>query len=419
MERLNDLVIRAQAGDLDAFGRLVGATQTMAYAVAWGVLRDSGLAEDAAQEAYLRAFRRLKDLDQPAGFVAWLRRIVITVALNMRRAHRVTLLQLDDMTEIPVLDEAETSWSELQRRWLAGALLTLTTDERQLCDRRYHGGWSVARLARDAGVAEPVMRKRLQRVRDKLRKEIEMSEQRRIDPEAIRPDFPAKVVELLARPKLTDLPESPVGNILELLRTVYADFHDVDLPEIIDFAEARKTIGDDALYVDAGELHHLDDRRILRYDLTLPLLLSVRYEGQPLRILAAGKAYRLGQIDAMHLDAFHQAEIFCLDERARLDPWRVTGQVLHSVDVLLPDRCVRISPTQYPMCSQAWELAVEDDGRWFEVLAWGVFTEKIVRHMGGNPDVHTAIGVGYGLERCAMLRYAIDDIRKIERARVA
>jgi RNA polymerase sigma-70 factor (ECF subfamily) len=419
MERVNDLVIRAQAGDLDAFGKLVGATQTMAYAVAWGVLRDSGLAEDAAQEAYLRAFRRLKDLDQPAGFVAWLRRIVITVALNMRRAHRVTLLQLDDMPEVPVLDETETSWSELQRRWLAGALLTLTTDERQLCDRRYHGGWSVARLARDAGVAEPAMRKRLQRVRDKLRKEIEMSEQRRIDPEAIRPDFPAKVVELLARPKLTDLPESPVGNILELLRTVYADFHDVDLPEIIDFAEARKTIGDDALYVDAGELHRLDDRRILRYDLTLPLLLSVRYEGQPLRILAAGKAYRLGQIDAMHLDAFHQAEIFCLDERARLDPWRVTGQVLHSVDVLLPDRCVRISPTQYPMCSQAWELAVEDDGRWFEVLAWGVFTEKIVRHMGGNPDVHTAIGVGYGLERCAMLRYAIDDIRKIERARVA
>jgi RNA polymerase sigma-70 factor, ECF subfamily len=419
MERVNDLVIRAQAGDLDAFGRLVKATQTMAYAVAWGVLRDSGLAEDAAQEAYLRAFRRLQDLDQPAGFVAWLRRIVITVALNMRRAHRVTLLQLDDMPEVPVLDEAETSWSELQRRWLAGALLTLTTDERQLCDRRYHGGWSVARLARDAGVAEPVMRKRLQRVRDKLRKEIEMSEQRRIDPEAIRPDFPAKVVELLARPKLTDLPESPVGNILELLRTVYADFQDVDLPEIIDFAEARKTIGDDALYVDAGELHRLDDRRILRYDLTLPLLLSVRYEGQPLRILAAGKAYRLGQIDAMHLDAFHQAEIFCLDERARLDPWRVTGQVLHSVDALLPDRCVRISPTQYPMCSQAWELAVEDDGRWFEVLAWGVFTEKIVRYVGGNPDVHTAIGVGYGLERCAMLRYAIDDIRKIERARVA
>ena len=80
---------------------------------------------------------------------------------------------------------------------------------------------------------------------------------------------------------------------------------------------------------------------------------------------------------------------------------------------------MKIVPTQYPMCSQAWELEVEDDGRWFEVLAWGVFTDKIVRHLGGNPDIHTAIGIGCGLERLAMLRYGIDDIRKIGVAKVA
>ena len=37
------------------------------------------------------------------------------------------------------------------------------------------------------------------------------------------------------------------------------------------------------------------------------------------------------------------------------------------------------------MCTQAWELEIEDDGRWLEVLAWGVFTDKIVRHVGGDP----------------------------------
>ena len=72
--------------------------------------------------------------------------------------------------------------------------------------------------------------------------------------------------------------------------------------------------------MDPGELHRVDDRRILRYDLTLPLLLTVRYEGQPLRIWTAGKAYRLCQIDAMHLDAFHQAEVLCLDERSAARP---------------------------------------------------------------------------------------------------
>jgi len=418
-ETLNDLVTRARAGDLDAYGRLVHATQTMAYAVAAGVVRDRGLAEDAVQDAYLRAFRRLQDLDEPGAFIGWLRRIVITVALNMRRAHRRTLLQLDDVPEIPVLDEEETRWTALQRHRLAGALLTLNADERRLCDRRYHGGWSMARLAREAGVDETVVRKRLQRIREKLRKDIEMSEQRAIHPEDIRADLPAKVVELLARPRLTDLPESPVGTIVEDLRRFYADFEEVLLPEIVDFSEAQKSIGNEALYIQRSELHHVDARRILRYDLTLPLLMSARFTGTPLRLWAAGKTYRLCETDATHLEAFHQAEVLCADEREKLDPWEVTGRILKCVDGLFPERQVKIVPTHFPMCTQAWELEIESDGRWYEALAWGVFTDTIVRHIGGDPSVHRAIGVGHGLERLAMLRYGIDDIRKIDGARVA
>jgi RNA polymerase sigma-70 factor (ECF subfamily) len=93
----------------------------MAYAVARSVLRDASAAEDATQEAYLRAFRRVGDLEEPAAFTGWLRRIVITVALNVRRARRLTLLRLDEVRDVPVLDEAETRWSELQRQRLAGA----------------------------------------------------------------------------------------------------------------------------------------------------------------------------------------------------------------------------------------------------------------------------------------------------------
>jgi RNA polymerase sigma factor (sigma-70 family) len=419
VDQLNALVIRAQAGDLEAYSRLVQATQKMSYAVAMGVLRDSSLAEDAAQEAYMRAFRRLVDLEEPAAFAGWLRRIVITVALNMRRTRRLSLLRLDDVPEVPVLDERETGWSELQRQRLAGALLTLTSEERRICDRRYHGHWSTVRLAREAGVDEPAMRKRLQRIRDKLRKEMEVSEQQDIRPEEIRPDFPAKVIELLARPELTDFPENPVGGTLELLRSAYSGFAEVSLPEVVDFTEARKTIGDDALYLNPLELHRIDEGRILRYDLTLPMLLTVRYEGQPVRIWTAGKAYRLCQIDSMHLEAFHQGEVMWIDERSRLDRWKMTALVLQSIDLVLPGRPVKIAPTEYPMCSHAWELEVEQDGHWFECLAWGIFTDKIVRHLGGDPGRHTAIGVGYGLERLAMLKYGINDIRKIESARVA
>ena len=418
-ENLEEFVTRARGGDLDAYGRLVQATQTMAYAVAVGVVRERGLAEDAVQEAYLRAFRRLDDLNEPGAFIGWLRRIVITVALNIRRAHRRTLLQLDDVPGIPVLDEEETRWTDLQRHRLAGALLTLNAEERRLCDRRYHGGWSMARLAHEAGVDETVVRKRLQRIREKLRKEIEMSEQRAIRPEDIRGDLPAKVVELLARPRLTDLPESPVGTVVEDLRRFYADFTEVALQEIVDFSEAQKSIGNEALYIKTIELHRVDDRRILRYDLTLPLLLSARFTGTPLRLWTAGKTYRRCETDATHLEAFHQAEVLYVDEQVRLDPWAVTGRILKSVDGMFPGRQVKIVPTHFPMCTQAWELEIESDGRWYEALAWGVFTDTIVRHIGGDPAVHRAVGVGHGLERLAMLRYGIDDIRRIDGARVA
>ena len=419
MEPLTRFVERARAGDLDAFGSVVRSTQRMAFVLACNVLRDPAQAQDAVQEAYLVAFRRLADLDDPAAFPGWFRRIVITASLNTRRARRQTFLQLDEAPDLPVLDEREDRWSEAKRLRLARALLTLSRDERRLCDRRYHGGWSTARLADDAGVDEAAMRKRLQRVRDKLRKEIEMTERHAIDLDRLPGDMPAKIVELLARPQLTDLPENPVAIVLEAVRSIYRGFEDRELPEIVDWAEAERTIARDAVYVDPRELHRIDAHRILRYDLTLPLLMHVRFAGEPLRIFSTGKTYRVCEPDATHLEAFHQAEVFCLDRRERLDKWQIMSLVLKSVEATMPGLPVRITPTSYAMCSEAFDIDVEQHGRWWEVLAFGVFTDRVVAHMGADPAAHTAVGVGYGLERFAMLRYGIDDIRKLDVSNVA
>ena len=422
-ESISDLVIAARAGDVSAYGRLVRATRAMSLAVALNVLREPAGAEDAAQEAYLRAYRTLRDLEDPAAFPGWLRRIVITVALNLRRARRVTLLSLEDVPGVPVLDEVERRWSEGQRQRLAAALLTLSAEERRICDRRYHGGWSITRLASAAGMPEATMRKRLQRILDRLRlliesEEIEMMKKRGVNPESAAADLPGKIVELLASPRLTDIPENPVGRILGELRAVYPEFAEQPLPEIVDIAEAKE-LTEETMYVQPFELHHIDADRILRYDLTLPLLLTVRYDGRPVRVWSTGKTYRVCQADATHLEAFHQFEVMWLDERANLDPWQMMGRVLESVDRTLPGRAVKIESVQYPMCSRAWELEVDESGHWVEVLAWGVFTDRIVSHLGGDPKRHAAMGVGYGLERFAMLRYGIDDIRKVDVARVA
>jgi len=78
--------------------------------------------------------------------------------------------------------------------------------------------------------------------------------------------------------------------------------------------------------------------------------MTARGAGAPVRLWTAGKAYRHGPVDAKHLEAFHQAEAFCLDEQRRLDQWRMTSTVRQSVDRVLPGRAVKIVPTQYPMC---------------------------------------------------------------------
>jgi phenylalanyl-tRNA synthetase alpha chain len=207
--------------------------------------------------------------------------------------------------------------------------------------------------------------------------------------------------------------------MLQALRGVYRGFTPREFPEVVDWTEAERTIASDAIYVDARELHRIDDSRILRYDLTLPLLMHVRFEGAPLRIFSSGKTYRACEPDPTHLEAFHQAEVFCLDERTRLDKWQLMTLVLQSVEATMPGLPVRMTPTSYSMCSQAWDVDVEQHGRWWEVIAFGVFTDRVVAHLGADPATHTAIGAGYGLERLAMLRYGIDDIRKMDVSHVA
>lgn len=141
------LVQSARAGDLAAFERLVEETRAGAYAAAFRVLRTETEARDALQDAYVRAFQRLVHLTEPEAFAGWLRRIVVTVAVNRLRLRRMQWVPLDEREAPPLLDEEERQWSETQQRLLARALLKLSRDERRLCELHYHGGWSADRIA--------------------------------------------------------------------------------------------------------------------------------------------------------------------------------------------------------------------------------------------------------------------------------
>jgi len=418
-DELTDAVAAARRGELAGLTRLVELTEAMAYAVAFGVLRKEADAKDAVQEAYLTAFSRLSVLADGQAFAGWLRRIVISTSLNHRRRKRSAWLPLTDVGSPPILDDEEERWTQGQQRLLARALLTLSAQERRLCELHYHGGWSTERLARDANIEAAAMRKRLQRVRNKLREEIEMDEQRILTTHPVPHELPGKIVELLARPRLVDIPENPVAVVATRLLSAFPDYSPITLPEELDLAAASSRLGGDAVYIDRSKLQSIDGERILRYDLTLPLLLNVRWNGAAQRLSASGKAYRRETESATHLEAFHQLELFALDERAKLEPWGFAGRLLDAVDRVLPRAEVRVTPTDYPMCRRAWSLDVLRDGQWVELLAWGEYADWVLKGIGADPDQHRAVGAGVGLERLAALKFAIDDIRKMATARLA
>src|SRR4051794_30808298 len=74
---MRDLVVRARDGDRDAFAALVGATSDRMYGIAFRILRDGSLAEDAVQEALVTVWRQLPGLRDPDRFEAWSRKLLV------------------------------------------------------------------------------------------------------------------------------------------------------------------------------------------------------------------------------------------------------------------------------------------------------------------------------------------------------
>lgn len=410
---LSELARRAQRGELRAYGRLIELTQGAVLAVALHVLKDRAEAEDVTQETFLKAHRALGSLTNTDSVLGWLRRIATHLALSHRRAARVAFVELDE--DLSVFDDAREPPSNAA---LARALLQLSREQRRLCERYYRGGWSIERLAQAEGVSALALRKRLSRLRARLREEIVMNETNEASALAERPEqLPDKVLQLLATPTLTDLPENPVGAIWTAVQRSLPDYQLVELPEFVALDQVAEVVGAERMRHQEYQCHVVAGDRILRSDTSMPMLVDTATHPQPCQRLAAGKVYRNEVVvDHRHLQAFHQAEV--LSVGPQVNEWELAEWITELARPLFHERKLRIEETDFPfMCSRAFELHVLVDDEWIEVAAFGRFHDDIAERLGG-PGTR-AVGAGLGLERWAQIAYGIDDIRKIESATVA
>ena len=164
---------RARRGDHDAFGALVDTFAEVAFRTAYLVTRDAAEAEDAAQEAFVKAYRALDRFREGSPFRPWLLRIVGNTARNRRRsAGRQAGLRLRAQAEAPRIASAPSPEAGLledeRRRALLDAINALPADDRLVVGARYFLDLSEAEIAALAGVAPGTVKSRLFRARRKL-----------------------------------------------------------------------------------------------------------------------------------------------------------------------------------------------------------------------------------------------------------
>jgi phenylalanyl-tRNA synthetase alpha chain len=159
---------------------------------------------------------------------------------------------------------------------------------------------------------------------------------------------------------------------------------------------------------------YFGDGRLLR---THTSGVQVRYMGEhvpPLRMIAAGKVYR-SDSDQTHSPMFHQVEGLLVDEHSTFADLK--GTLAEFVRAFFErDFEMRFRPSYFPFVEPGAEVDIawqQPDGstRWLEVLGCGMVHPNVLRSVGIDPERYTGFAFGMGVERFAMLRYGVSDLR--------
>lgn len=152
-------VERAMRGDHDAFASLIASAANRIYALACLILRDPGRAEDATQEAIVRAWRELPRLRDPARFDAWLRRLVINASYDEgRKVHRRAEVSLVNVGE---RSSSDSSGSSAERDRVERAFRRLPLEQRTVLAMNHYLQLSHVEIAATLGLPIGTVKSRI------------------------------------------------------------------------------------------------------------------------------------------------------------------------------------------------------------------------------------------------------------------
>ncbi|MDR3552178.1 MAG: phenylalanine--tRNA ligase subunit alpha [Clostridia bacterium] len=173
---------------------------------------------------------------------------------------------------------------------------------------------------------------------------------------------------------------------------------------------------------DTQDTFYVTDNILLRTQ-TSPM--QIRYmesHRPPIRIIAPGRVYRSDPLDATHSPLFHQIEALVVDRGITMSDLKGTLEAF-TKELYGSDVKVRFRPHHFPFTEPSCEMDImcfschgagcrlcKGEG-WIEVLGCGMVHPKVLQNGGVDPELYSGFAVGMGLERIAMRRFNINDIR--------
>jgi phenylalanyl-tRNA synthetase alpha chain len=212
----------------------------------------------------------------------------------------------------------------------------------------------------------------------------------------------------------------PVGRRHVLRRTleeierifVGLGFEVVEGPEIEqeEFNFNRLNMPPDHAARDSQDSFYVTDDLMLRTHTTVVDAHVMVGRTPPIRVLTSGRCYRRDAVDATHMPVFHQVDGFMVGAG-------ITFADLKGVlttfarEMFGPQARTRFQPGYFPFTEPSAELAVRFEGRWLELGGCGMFHPRVLEVAGIDPERYTAFAFGLGIDRPAMVRFGIPDIR--------
>ena len=220
----------------------------------------------------------------------------------------------------------------------------------------------------------------------------------------------------------------PLTTVLDDLKDIFIGmgFSVVEGPEVeLDYYNFEAlNIPKDHPARDTQDTFYINENVVLRSQTSPVQIRTMEKQKPPIRMIAPGRVYRSDAVDATHSPVFHQVEGLVIDKDITMADLKGTLEVFVK-KLYGDDTRLRFRPHHFQFTEPSAEVDIscfncggkgcrvcKGEG-WIEILGCGMVHPKVLRNCGIDPDEYSGFAFGIGLERVAMFRYDIDDMRLV------